>query len=105
MGSDTNDGTVKAIEADARPHLRLSPFQEGLRVEFLVQPFGDSGPSFAPGQGGKSVFANLHGESVSTERDDAREVDLARNIVAACPALEMIEGTEVFTFELPTSEP
>ncbi len=104
LGSSTNDGTVKTIEADARPHLRLSPFQEGLRVEFLVQPFGDSGPSFAPGQGGKSVFANLHGKSVSTRRDATREVDLARKIGAACPSLEMIEGTEVFTFELPTSE-
>ena len=104
LGSDTKDGTVKTIEADARPHMRLSPFQEGLRVEFLVQPFGDTGPTFAPGQGGKSVFANVHGDSVSTRRDLAREVELARNIVAACPSLEMIEGTEDSTFELPTSE-
>ena len=104
MESDANDATVKKVDSVPRPHLRLSPLQEGLRAEFFVQPFGDTGPSFAPGQGGKNVFANLHGESVSTRRDLVRELELARNIVSACPSLEMIDDTELTPCEIPASE-
>ena len=81
------DASVKAVVAESRPHLHLLPFHAGVRTEFFVQPFGDSGPFFAPGQGGENVFAELLGESVSTRRDLKREKRLANEVVAACPSL------------------
>ncbi len=87
FGKDEADANVKSIDANACPQLHLLPFHAGLRAEFFVQPFGDSGPFFAPGQGGENVFAELLGESVSTHRNLKRETKLAQEIVAACPAL------------------
>ena len=87
FGKDEAGANVKAVEADARPQLHLLPFHAGLRAQFFVQPFGDSGPFFTPGQGGENVFAELLGESVSTKRNLKRETKLAQEIVAACPTL------------------
>jgi len=87
FGKDEAGANVKAIDSDARPQLHLLPFHAGLRAEFFVQPFGDSGPFFAPGQGGENVFAELLGESVSTKRNLKHETKLAQEITAACPAL------------------
>ena len=78
---------IKTVAADAKLHLHLLPFQAGVRAELFVRPFGESGPYFAPGQGGENVFAEVMGESVSTRRDLKRETKLAREIVAACPSL------------------
>ena len=87
FGKDEAGANVKAVDADARPQLHLLPFHAGLRAEFFVQPFGDSGPFFAPGQGGENVFAEMLGESVSTKRNLKRETKLAQEIATACPAL------------------
>ena len=81
------DSSVKSVASESRPHLHLLPFHAGVRTEFFVQPFGDSGPFFAPGQGGENVFADLLGESVTTRRDLKREAKLAKEIVASCPSL------------------
>jgi hypothetical protein len=81
------DVKAKKIAAEPRPHLHLLPFHAGVRGEFFVQPFGEHGPFFAPGQGGENVFAEVLGESVSTKRDLKRETKLVNEIVAACPSL------------------
>lgn len=87
FGKDEAGENVKSVDAEPRPHLHLSPFHAGLRAEFFVQPFGDSGPYFPPGQGGENIFAEIRGESVSTHRNLKRELKLAQEIMAACPAL------------------
>ncbi|MDB5388984.1 MAG: family helicase [Planctomycetaceae bacterium] len=95
----TADTNVKKLTAEARPHLHLLPFHAGVRAEFFVQPFGDQGPFFAPGQGGATVFSEMLGESVSTRRDLKRETKLANEIVAACPALANVSDGKLSPFE------
>jgi hypothetical protein len=68
LSGDEAESNVKIVAAEPRPHLHMLPFQAGLKAEFFVQPFGDSGPFFAPGQGGENVFGELLGEPVSTRR-------------------------------------
>ncbi len=87
FGKDDAGANVKSVDAEPRPHLHLLPFHAGLRAEFFVQPFGDSGPYFPPGQGGENIFAEMLGESVSTHRNLKRELKLAQEIATTCPAL------------------
>ncbi len=100
FGKDEAGANVKAVDAEARPQLHLLPFHAGLRAEFFVQPFGDSGPFFAPGQGGENVFAEMLGESVSTKRNLKRETKLAQEIVAACPSLANVADGKLSAAEL-----
>ena len=93
------DVKAKKIAAEPRPHLHLLPFHAGVRGEFFVQPFGEHGPFFAPGQGGENVFAEVLGESVSTKRDLKRETKLVNEIVAACPSLSKLADDELSAFE------
>ncbi len=93
------DVKAKKIPAEPRPHLHLLPFHAGVRAEFFVQPFGEHGPFFAPGQGGENVFAEVLGESVSTKRDLKRETKLVNEIVAACPSLSKLADDELSAFE------
>ena len=93
------DVKAKKIAAEPRPHLHLLPFHAGVRGEFFVQPFGEHGPFFAPGQGGENVFAEVLGESVSTKRDLKRETKLVNEVVAACPSLSKLADDELSAFE------
>jgi len=93
------DTKVKAVAAEPRPHLHLLPFHAGVRAEFFVQPFGEHGPFFTPGQGGENVFAELLGESVSTQRDLKREAKLANEIVAGCSSLSKHSDGTLSAFE------
>ncbi len=94
---------VKTITAEARPQLHLLPFHAGVRAEFFVQPFGDSGPFFAPGTGGENVFAELLGESVSTRRDLKRETKLVKEVVAASASLANVSDGKLSAFEFPAA--
>ncbi|MEJ7593222.1 MAG: DEAD/DEAH box helicase [Planctomycetaceae bacterium] len=87
FGKNAANANVKSVDAESRPHLHLLPFHAGLRAEFFVQPFGDSGPFFAPGQGGENVFAEMMGESLSTRRNLKQEYKRAQEIVATCRSL------------------
>lgn len=93
------DVNVTRVAAEARPHLHLMPYHAGVRAEFFVQPFGEHGPFFSPGQGGENVFAEVLGESVSTKRDLKRENKLANEIVAACPSLSRNSDGKLSAFE------
>ncbi len=93
------DSKVQAVPAESRPHLHLLPFHAGVRAEFFVQPFGEHGPFFTPGQGGENVFAELLAESVSTKRDLKREAKLAIEIVATCPSLSKHSDGTLSAFE------
>ncbi len=102
--SAQNDVNVKKIAADARPHLHLLPFHAGLRVEFFVQPLGDSGPSFAPGKGGTNVFAELQSDCVSTQRDLKLETRLARETIQTSPSLSQASDGSLAAMEFPLAE-
>ncbi len=85
VGGVTASG--EAVEADPLPHLHLSPFEQGLRAEFFVQPFGNAGPLYRPGAGGTNVFADVDGEPKSTQRKLKDETKRASDVIAACPNL------------------
>ena len=69
-GGDTKSKTVKA---DCTPHAHIIPHQEGICLEFRVNPCGADGSSFRPGKGGKSVLTEIKGEKIQAVRDFAGE--------------------------------
>ena len=79
--------TSVTVDADATPHLHLTPYQEGLRVEFFVRPFGPEGPFYRPGAGGDNVYAQVEGQAQVAHRDLSEEQRRACDVIAACPAL------------------
>ena len=81
------DGGSLDVEADPRPHFHLTPYDDGLRAEPLVQPFVDEGPSYSPGEGGKIVFAIVNGKRSHTRRDPDHEMRLYNAAVSFCESL------------------
>ncbi len=85
--------TSETIDAESRPHLHLTPYQEGVRVEFFVRPFGPEGPFYRPGAGGENVYAQVAGHAQVALRDLHEERRRTGEIIAACPALsEWVPG-------------
>jgi superfamily II DNA or RNA helicase len=83
IGGEARGG--QHVDADARPHVHLLPYQDGLRAEFFVRPFGDDGPFCRPGQGGANVFANIGGAPKTARRDLAEELRRQEDAISACP--------------------
>ena len=81
------DAGSQDVEADPRPHFHLVPHEDGLRAEPLVQPFMREGPTYAPGEGGETVFAIVAGKRSRTRRDLGRELRLYNGAVSACQSL------------------
>ncbi len=79
--------TSEAIDAESLPHLHLTPYQEGVRVEFFVRPFGPEGPFYRPGAGGDNVYAQVAGHAQAAHRDLHEERRRTREVIVACPAL------------------
>ncbi len=79
---------AEAIAADSRPHLHLQPVGAGLSLELYIRPFAEGGPLFRPSQGGSTVFAEVAGKPVQTERDPAVEQRGAERVLEQCPALD-----------------
>ncbi len=80
-------GALEELPADPRPRVHLLPAGSGLRAELLAQPLGSDGPYCPPGEGGRSLIAEVAGRRVATRRDLAAERRAAEAVVAACPAL------------------
>jgi hypothetical protein len=51
--------TFVPMTADSTAHVHLVPWQAGIKMEILVRPFGQSGPYFRPGNGGRHVLADI----------------------------------------------
>lgn len=81
------DADAKEVESDPRTHFYLTPFQEGLQAQPLVQPFLGEGPTYTPGKGGEVVFAIVGGQRSRTTRDRSEEVRRLDQAVSACPSL------------------
>lgn len=89
-GGETN---AKDVSADATPHFYLTPYEDGLRIEPLVQPFVGGGPTYAPGEGGEVVFAVVGRRRSRTRRDRPEEVRRFDRAVAGCPSLHHASWT------------
>ena len=90
--SDIGGGAAQAeqVDADARLHLHLLPFQHGLKMQVLVRPL-PGGAYYAPGSGAESVFAEVDGKALQARRDLERECADERRLIERCPILEQAE--------------
>ncbi|MEC5162832.1 MULTISPECIES: DEAD/DEAH box helicase [unclassified Janthinobacterium] len=79
---------VEQIAADARLHVHLLPYQQGLKMQILVRPLSDGGAYYAPGSGAESVFADVAGRPVQARRELDGEREARRQLVDKCRALE-----------------
>jgi superfamily II DNA or RNA helicase len=89
IGSSAGD--IEQVEADARLHAHLLPYQQGLRMQVLVRPLPDAGPYYQPGEGAECVIADVNGARVEARRKLNDEREAERALVGACHALEQAE--------------
>ena len=91
--SEIGGGTAaREVEADARPHVLLVPWNQGLQAEMVVRPLGQEGPCFPPGRGSVTVLAEIDGQRLQTSRDLQQEGKLAKEVTRACPVLSMYDS-------------
>ena len=88
---DTQNETLKEMEADVTPHAHVMPWQEGIKVQFLVRPFGNVGSYYRPGRGGSHVFAEIEGEKVQAVRDQDQEERRMKAVIDRCTTLQHLE--------------
>lgn len=81
------DDTAEQVEADPRPHLHLTPLDEGLGLELFVHPFGNAGPHLRPGAGSATLLTEIDGRAVRCTRRLTAEREAVQNLLAQCPAL------------------
>ena len=91
--SDIGGGTTTAdiVPTQSIPHIHLLPAGDGLKVALLTRPFGNVGPYFLPGSGGKTVIAEVEGKRLQTDRNLEEEYQAASAVVSACPTLNQYE--------------
>ncbi|MCK5355791.1 MAG: ATP-dependent helicase, partial [Methyloprofundus sp.] len=78
---------AKKVKADTRPVFHLEPAGFGLKLACYVQPLGDNGPLFHPGLGASSVFAEIEGKNVQTQRQLKKETQVFNDVINQCPLL------------------
>lgn len=84
-------GNAEQIAADARLHIHLLPYQQGLKMQILVRPLPGGGAYYAPGSGAESVFAELDGKPVQARRNLNAEREAQRQLLGKCLVLEEAE--------------
>jgi len=90
----SSPGDIEQVAADARLHLHLLPYQQGLRIRILVRPLPDAGPYLRPGDGAESVIADVQGVRMEARRDLNAEREAERQLLADCRALEAAEDEQ-----------
>ena len=78
---------AKKVTADMRPVFHLEPAGFGLSLACYVQPLGDNGPLFHPGLGASSVFSEIDGKNVQTQRYLKKEKEAFNDVLNHCPLL------------------
>jgi superfamily II DNA or RNA helicase len=84
------NGNAEQIDADARLHVLLLPYQQGLKMQIQVRPLA-GGAYYAPGSGAESLIADSDGRQVQARRRLADERDAERRLVMQCPVLAQAE--------------
>lgn len=82
---------VKKVAGNDTPHVHVMPWQQGIKVEFLVKPVDEAGSFFKPGRGGTNVFLEIKGEKVQAVRNLKQEKKRERAVIEACPTLNFLE--------------
>jgi superfamily II DNA or RNA helicase len=86
---------MPGIEGHPGPVVQLVPYEAGLRLTLLVRPFGDKGPAYMAGLGGRSVLATVGGQQLRANRDLPRELAERNALVEAIPTLRDRGGSDV----------
>lgn len=86
------NGQLAETEADSHIHVQLSPLGQGLKASLAVRPFGEGGPTYAPGRGGKNVIAQVKGLQMATTRDLAQESAGVEALISSSPSLQRAEA-------------
>ncbi|HFE37658.1 MAG TPA: hypothetical protein ENK06_04445, partial [Gammaproteobacteria bacterium] len=91
--SDIGGGVTEAetVDADSTLHVLLSPLDEGLKIEARTQVFGSKGPYYHPGEGGKTIIAEVDGKRLQTTRNLKQEQKNLQQIIDQCHELGNIE--------------
>jgi superfamily II DNA or RNA helicase len=97
IGAGADGEAAERVPADPRPHVLLTPVDDGLRVELRVRPFGDAGgtgrpPELHPGEGRATLLAELDGRALACTRDLPAERAAARAVLEQVPALDAETG-------------
>jgi superfamily II DNA or RNA helicase len=83
---------IDQVEADARLHVHLLPYQQGLKMQVLVRPLPGAGAYYPPGSGAESVIADVNGARVEARRNLNAEREAERQLIGACYSLELAES-------------
>lgn len=84
---DASVAEAAQVNAEARLHVHLIPYGDGLKMQILVKPFGEHGPAYQPGKGGEQVIAEVEGRRLQARRALDAERAAAAALVERCPAL------------------
>ncbi len=87
LHTDAPRARATEVAPDTRLRIVLATWNEGLRLMMRVQPLGDDGPAFVPGEGREHVNATVNGNPVRTTRDLEAELAAADRVWEECPAL------------------
>lgn len=102
--SDLDDdfSDVNLVEATAKTCVHILPVGDGIKFEMFAKPFLHRAPYFKPGNGCSTVYAEINGEKVKTQRGLEEEKKNANVVFKACPALVSMKSIndELF-FEKP----
>lgn len=95
--------SVAETSGDATIHAELTPAGAGLCLRLGVRPFGEGGPRYAPGTGGRYVLAQIDGAQRAALRDLRAEHEGAIRLAARLGLPDAGEAGSEWKFEDPES--
>ena len=81
---------VDKTSGDKRTYVHLLPIGETFKVEFFVKPLTEEDQYFKPGKGRNKVIGEVAGQRILAERNMAKEIERAENVILDCPALQKL---------------
>lgn len=78
-----------SVSADGRIRIRLRPIHRGLTCEVAVQPVPEQRQTYPPGQGPATIVSRRLNQSVEFSRDLNTELERYRQVLEACPSLDV----------------
>ena len=81
---------VDQTKADLRTYVHLLPVGDTFKVEFFVKPLPGEDQYFKPGKGRNKVIGDTDGHRRLAERNLAKEIEAAENVILQCGTLQKI---------------
>ncbi|GAB6058333.1 DEAD/DEAH box helicase [Desulfonatronum parangueonense] len=81
-------GQAQEVAADSRPLIRLRPINGGLGVELFLRPIAGGNLLIRPGEGGKTLFAEVDGRQFCAIRDIQAEQFAVKMVLERCLILD-----------------